>query len=125
MNWKFWAKKEPETRSLHSKGKGNDSKKKLPRPKELPQMIGRHMVAVLNLDPDWVWDLRAVLSPKDDAKDVFMIRIFDPKTALAQGVTVAHYNSLDDHPELILFKGWFHKRSEQFELLSETCQQVA
>jgi hypothetical protein len=38
-----------------------------------------------------------------------MIRIFDPAAADKKGIDVDDYATLDDHPELILYEGDYHK----------------
>ena len=39
-------------------------------------------------------------------KEVILIRIFDPAAADKKSVTIEDYESLDDHPELILYEGY-------------------
>lgn len=125
MKWKFWSKADPTIAAHQEKTKEKDSRKKPPRPKDLPQMIGKHLVVVLNHDPDWVWSLKAVRNPIEETKGVFRIRIFDPNSTIAEGATITHYDSLDNYPTLILFTGWLNKSSGEFELQAETHQQVA
>lgn len=38
---------------------------------------------------------------------VIMIRIFDPATAKKKGVIIDDFESLDSHPELILYQGYY------------------
>ena len=38
-----------------------------------------------------------------------MIRIFDPAAAEEKGITIEDYESLDDHPELILYEGYYQE----------------
>lgn len=40
-------------------------------------------------------------------KPVTMIRIFDPTTAKEKGVAIEDYQSLDNHPDLILYEGYY------------------
>lgn len=42
-----------------------------------------------------------------DDKPVTMIRIFDPATAEEKGVAIKDYQSLDSHPDLILYEGYY------------------
>jgi hypothetical protein len=42
-----------------------------------------------------------------DDKPVTMIRIFDPDTAKEKGVSIEDYQSLDNHPDLILHEGYY------------------
>ena len=79
-------------------------------PKEMPQIVGQHLVVDLQEDPDWVWELKCVLRPRIESKHAFDFRIFDPAEAASKGVNVKDYHSLDEHPEMILFEGWFDKQ---------------
>ena len=104
MNWKFW---KTENKNDHSLNQGSS---KLPKPKDLPDRVGMHLVTQLKLDPDWVWSLKGVVRPTTE-KGNFEIRIFDPKEAVISDVKVTNFNSLDDFPEMILFAGCFNKNN--------------
>jgi hypothetical protein len=41
-----------------------------------------------------------------------MIRIFSPAVASEKGVTIEDYDSLDAHPELILYEGHYSETGE-------------
>lgn len=41
-------------------------------------------------------------------KPVTVVRIFDPAAATKQGVNVEDYHNLDNHPELILYEGYYY-----------------
>ena len=88
MGWKFWQKSKPE--AAPSGGKTH----KLVKPRELPQDVGRHLVAAKGLDPDWVWNLKCVVKPKENHKSAFDIRIFSSETVSQHGVAVRDYASL-------------------------------
>ncbi len=83
------------------------SKSGLPGPEELPNPVGRDIVAKLGGDPDKIWYLKAVLRPKEGYKDTLEVRVFDGNQVAAQKITVEDYNSLNEHPELILYDGWY------------------
>jgi hypothetical protein len=108
MGWKFWQKSKTET--------GAAKAKKLPRPKELPSGVGRYLVVDLGLDPDWVWNLKGVAMPREENRNRFDIRIFDEAQAAGRSVYVKNYKNLDDHPELILFEGWYDKDDWKMEI---------
>jgi len=101
----FW-KKKPATEEP-SKPKAE----KLSGPKDLPQAVGSHLVVELKQNPDWVWRLKSVVRPRPDSKDRFDFRVFDEAQVAAKNVSVKDYNSLDEHPDLILYQGWFDKKS--------------
>jgi hypothetical protein len=102
MNWKFW--KIDNKNDRRSKQRSS----KLPKPKDLPNRVGIHLVRELKLDPDWVWTLKGVLRPTAE-KHNFEIRIFDPKEAVIRDAIVGDFNALDAFPEMILFEGRFNK----------------
>ena len=110
MNWKFW-KKEAEPQ-----GTGNGQEKRLSRPKEMPEAVGRYLVVDLHEDPDWVWDLKVVERQRGQGKHLFDIRVFDPYQTGTQGTRISHYGSFDEHPELVLFEGWFDKKTRKVAL---------
>jgi len=110
VNWKFW-KKETESQDT-----GNGQEKRLSRPKEMPEAVGRYLVVDLHEDPDWVWDLKVVERQRDQEKHLFDIRVFDPYKAGTQGAKISNYGSFDGHPELVLFEGWFDKKTRKVVL---------
>lgn len=108
MGWKFWQKSNAET--------GGEKAKKLPRPKELPSGVGRYLVVDLGLDPDWVWNLKGVSAPREGHRTQWEIRIFDEARAAARSVYVKNFKTLDEHPDLILFEGWYDKDDWKMEI---------
>ncbi len=82
-------------------------------PKGLPQPVGRDIVAKFGGNPDFIWDnYKAVTRPKEGMKDTFEVRVFSPAQAASRNITVKDYNSLTEHPELILYEGWFNKMAQ-------------
>jgi hypothetical protein len=45
----------------------------------------------------------------DKSVGLTMVRIFNPAAASAQDVTVDNYKSLDSHPELVLYEGYYRQ----------------
>ncbi len=90
---------------------------KLSGPKEVPMPVSRDIVVQLKKDPDWVWSLRAVVRKNPTGKKVFDVRVFSEKTAAEKKAKVRDYTSLDEHPELILFEGWFDKESSETHIV--------
>jgi len=97
MNWIFW-KSEGQT-------------KKLPGPKYMPSPVGSYLVTKEGMNPDRVWDLKAVILPRSDEKYVFDVRVYDINKAAQKSVMVKNYHSLDDHPALVIFDGWYNKKT--------------
>jgi hypothetical protein len=104
INWKFWKTASKNDQTLNKKPS------KLPKPKDLPDRVGIHLVTQLKMDPDWVWTLKGVVRPTTE-KHNFEIRIFDPEEAFLSDVIVTDFNSLEGYPELILFEGCFNKNT--------------
>ena len=102
INWKFW-----KTDNKNKQRSGQRASK-LPKPKDLPDRVGMHLVTQLKLDPDWVWSLKGAVRPTSE-KHKFEIRIFDPKEAVMSDVVVRDFNSLDDCAEIVLFAGYFNR----------------
>lgn len=111
MNWKIWEKKPMVEETAQS-----SKAEKLPKPKEMPEPVGRHLVVKLNKDPDWVWNLKVVLRPRADSKTTVDVRVFDETQAGSSGLHVRDYLSLDSHPHLILYEGWFDKQTGNIDI---------
>ena len=108
LNFKFW-----------SRGKSADkppAAKKASGPKELPQQVGQHLIVKRKEDPDYVWSLRCVMQLREDDPDLFDIRLFNPEQADDLGIRVANYASLEDHPEMVIWQGWYGKRTQEVGL---------
>jgi hypothetical protein len=106
----FW-KKKPVT-----KEPSMPKVEKLPGPKGIPELVGRHLVVELKQNPDWVWKLKGVVRPRSDGKDRFDFRVFDETQVAGTKVIVKDYNSLNEHPDLILYQGWFDKKSMKVQI---------
>lgn len=107
----FWNKriKKSDPKPLH--------KPKLKPPMELPQQVGRHLVVKLQKDPDWVWNLKAVVKPYEGGNKLARrFRVYDPAQSAKQGIKIFDYDSLDACPELILYEGDFDKASSAVSL---------
>ena len=66
-------------------------------------MVSQHGVIV-----DVLQNLRRVeCNGVVGGKQVIMIRIFDLATANQKGVAIDNHDSLDSHPELILYEGYY------------------
>jgi hypothetical protein len=88
----------------------NDAQtKRLPGPKGIPDPVGRYLVTQENMSPNLVWTLMAVMIPRSDEKDVIDVRVYDSNKAAHNSVIVKNYHSLDDHPALVIFDGWYNK----------------
>lgn len=91
-------------------------KEKLPGPKEIPGPVQSHLTIERKMDPDLVRLLKAVVRRSPKGEKVFDIRIFDQGEAEAKKIQVKDYPSLDEHPDLIIYEGWFNEAAKQVEL---------
>ena len=110
MGWKFWNKKSAGEEGLKPKVE------KLPKPKDLPQPVGQYLIVQLKQDPDWVWELKAAVRQRPESKSAYSVRVFDKDQATLRRVEVKDYTSLDGHPDLILYEGWFDKLTNKVQL---------
>jgi len=95
----FWKRKETK-----------EGEEKLPGSQGIPEHAGRHMVVEEKKDPNWVWKLQAVVRPTEK-KTAFYCRVFDVAQVAQAGVKVKDWTSLDEHPDLILWEGYFDKKT--------------
>ncbi|MFH1488267.1 MAG: hypothetical protein ABII06_05140, partial [Pseudomonadota bacterium] len=114
MGWKFWESDKGSTGPSKSEGQ------KLRGPRELPDTVGRHLVVKLHKDPDWVWGLKAVVRNQKDSKTQYDIRIFDERMARERQVKVKDYTTLDACPDVILFEGWYDKKTQKVQIDEKT-----
>jgi hypothetical protein len=103
MYWGFWKKGAAPAQPLNTQ--------RLRKPQVLPQAVGRELIVQLGKNSDWVWSLKSVVHKSPRGKHRYNVRVFDQAQAAATGISVLDYTSLDDHPELILFEGWYDRKS--------------
>jgi len=89
---------------------------KLPGPKPIPGLVEKHLIAEYKMEPALAQILKAVARRSPKAEKAFDIRVFDKSEALAKKVQVNDYTTLDEHPELILYEGWFDEGAKHVEL---------
>ena len=96
----FWRKK-----SVEEKVKEKKRKKEV---KKIEGVLWGYMVSQQGVIVDVLQNLRRVECEAEvGGKPVTMIRIFDPAVANQKGVDVDDYRSLDDHPDLVLYEGYY------------------
>ena len=88
--------------------KGKEKKKKAV--KKIEGTLWGYMVGERGVIGDILQNLRQVeCGGVVGGKQVTMIRIFDPASATEKGVAIDDHESLDSHPELILYEGYYLK----------------
>ncbi len=100
----FWGKKSAK------------EEEKLLKPRAIPGLVQKHLVAERKMDPDLVQLLKAVVRKSATGETAFNIRVFDESEALAKKVQVKDYTFLDERPDLIIYEGWFDEGSKQVKL---------
>jgi hypothetical protein len=98
------------------KSKENKKDDKLAAPRGLPEIVRKYLVANPKVDAEIVPFLKAVLKSGASGDKKVGIAIFDPNDAEARGIKVQDYNSLTEHPELILYEGWVDEPTKLVEL---------
>jgi hypothetical protein len=110
----FWRKKEVEKKVEETVGETEAQKRKRrSSPKDASdRMAGipwQYMKDKHGLTGEQLADLRqATWDGVVGGKPVTVVRIFDPAAATKQGVNVEDYHNLDNHPELILYEGYYY-----------------
>jgi len=89
-------------------------------PKDIPSLVYAYLVTTLEVPPEDLTRLRSVqkMSFWDD-KLVTFIRIYDPLTS-EEARQVKDFSSLDQHPELVLYEGYWEKESDRVYLERKT-----
>lgn len=111
----FWKKKTGETVSSTATPT-TATAERLPEPKKIPEMVGRHLIDKLKMDVVWVWNLKAVVRNRAEGKPGFDIRVYDEREMADKKVKVKDYTSLDERPDLMLYEGWFDRQTKQIAL---------
>jgi hypothetical protein len=101
--------------SLQQKMK-KPKEEKLPGPRPVPELIGKHIVNDYKVNADLMQFLKVVVRKRPQKAAVFDYRIFDQSEAEALEVKVKDYSSLDEHEELIFYDGWFDEDTRQVEM---------
>lgn len=94
---------------------------KLPGPANIDEVVGRYLVTQKNKDPDWVWHLKSVICPDSGkGRKAFDIRIYEESRIAREKIKVRDWTTFDQHPELLVFEGWFDKDTKKVELEEKT-----
>lgn len=111
----FWRKKEVDKKVEETVGETEAQKRKRrSSPRDTSDRIAgsvlwQYMKDKHGLTGEQVADLRqATWDGVVGGKPVTVVRIFDPAAATKQGVNVEEYHNLDNHPELILYEGYYY-----------------
>ena len=85
-------------------------------PKDIPSWAYLYLLTPLNVPPENLTSLRSVQKVGLwEGKLVTFVRIYDPRIS-EEACEVKDFTSLDDHPELILYEGYWEKDSDRVYL---------
>ena len=103
---------------LSNRKQAQEGEERFPGPEGIPIPVGSYMVVQMKKDPNWVWQLKGVVRPAGK-KESFYCRVFNNAEVAEAGLKLKDWTSLDGHPELILWEGYFDKetntvRAEKF-----------
>jgi hypothetical protein len=80
---------------------------------DIPSWAHMHLVTTLKVPPENLTGLRSVQKIGFwDGKWVSFIRIYDPRTS-DEALQIRDFTSLDEHPELVLYEGYWEKESDR------------
>jgi hypothetical protein len=95
---------------------GKGKTEKLPGPRDLPEIVRKHLVADKKMDAELVKFFKIVWRRRPETETALDCRIFDPSEAMANEVEIKNYTSFDEHLNLILYEGWFDEHTQHVEL---------
>jgi len=85
-------------------------------PKDIPGQVYLHLLTILKVPPENLAGLRCVQQAGFwEDKPVTFIRIYDPR-ASEEAWRIKDFASLDQHPELILYEGYWETGSDRVYL---------
>jgi len=94
-----------------------ENQEKLSGPKDILQPVGQSLVVAHKQEPDWAWSLKTVVRSFSNTPHHVEFRVYDPQEAMAIGLAVKNFHTLDQHPDLILYSGWLDKKTKDMELV--------
>jgi hypothetical protein len=121
----FWNKKQTftsDTPAIPTKGvatltKPEEAPKvKLPAPKQVPAAVETYLSTQRKMEVDLIRTLKATVRGRPESNKAFDVRIFDPGETDASDIKIQNYASLDEHPQFILYEGWFDEKSKKVEM---------
>ena len=89
---------------------------RVPGPGVIPGLVQNFLVTEGKMDSDLAGILKAVVKSRPGEEKAFDIRIFDGSEAVTKKIQVKDYNTLNEHPDLTIYEGWFNEAAKQVEL---------
>jgi hypothetical protein len=111
--------KEVKKENIKAEAVTRPEKKTRGKVAEIERVVWLYMRKPLMLTDDKIFPLREATCPaKINDESATLIRIFNPDTAKEKGITIEDYESLSEHPELILYEG-YHIKGRGGEIVIE------
>jgi len=104
----FWIKKQEKQEVTKTES--------LPGPRKIAGIVEKYLITEYKWDPALMGIINMVVRKSPKAEKAFDCRIFDLSEAEATGLKVKDFTSLDDHPALIFYEGWFDEGAKRVEL---------
>ena len=82
----------------------------------LYKIIGGEWDKIPQSESDHWVKYMTVMRPQKAEGDVYDVRVFDEWSAQQSRISIFNYAALDNHPELVLFEGWFDKKSKKGDI---------
>ncbi|MBN1367807.1 MAG: hypothetical protein JW967_07760 [Dehalococcoidales bacterium] len=89
---------------------------KLPGPRELSEPVKKYLTSTQIIEPSTVPFLKATVKTNGKGNNVYNIFLFDPADAEARGIRVQNYDTLKEHPEMVVAEGWLNETEKTVEL---------
>ncbi|MBN1189078.1 MAG: hypothetical protein JXA46_04935 [Dehalococcoidales bacterium] len=89
---------------------------KLSGPRDIPEIVKKHLAANPIIDAGIVPYLKAVVKMSENGAKRTNIIIFDPSDAEAREVKVQNYDILEQNPGMIIAEGWFDETAKKVEM---------
>ena len=82
----------------------------------LYKVIGSEWDKIPQSESDHWVKYMAVMRPQKEGGDVCDVRVFDEWSAQQNKISILNYGSLDNQPDMILFEGWFDRKSKKGDI---------
>jgi hypothetical protein len=116
--------KEVKKENIKAEAVTRPEKKIRGKVEQLERAEWNYMRKPLMLTDDKIFPLREATCPaKINDKSATLIRIFNPDAAKEKGITIEDYESLSEHPELILYEG-YHIKGRGGEIVIEKRNEI-
>ena len=99
--------------------KRNDTATKSLGPRDIPEIVKKHIESVQMIDPGLLPFFKAVVKESEKGGKALDIYIFDPSDAQARGIEVKNYETVRQHPEITIAEGWFNEADKKVELTAK------